>query len=406
MSSGDLARYESQLASHLALLSWVKASGASYGLPSDLSQLDDVQRETLEAVYPNPVRALDSPVDGKEADPFPSARPASTARQDATDDDGALQIDPPASLALPPLVIVLSPSAGLKKTTQNFLALAADLPKFKSKRSPHPELSYRSDAGRKVFRVEQGFVAQMGDVTRGDGSGGESICAWAFVDGVARTYCRAVLADRAHASTPSSQTAARSTTTRRASRRRSRRARSRWPIAARTVTRLRCVFTPAVRHAASRPLTSCAVAASRAPSSSSRSRRRRPSSPSSAASTLPSARSTRPSPRTARRSSGCRPWRTAREGRRRRFGSARAPSGTSEERSRARSVRRLQPFPCPSSSSVPDDDSASFCAQTERSQSAALRQGPQAGGGRSRRFQTDEVSRMLHYLSYSDDKVH
>jgi len=30
--------------------------------------------------------------------------------------------------------------------------------------------------GSKVFRVEEDFVAQVGDVTRGDGSGGESIC--------------------------------------------------------------------------------------------------------------------------------------------------------------------------------------------------------------------------------------
>lgn len=30
--------------------------------------------------------------------------------------------------------------------------------------------------GSTVFRVEKDFVAQMGDITRQDGSGGESIC--------------------------------------------------------------------------------------------------------------------------------------------------------------------------------------------------------------------------------------
>lgn len=85
-----------------------------------------------------------------------------------------LQLNPPTSLAMPSLLISLSPS--LKKTVQNFLGLASDPPAFKSKRSPYGQLSYRSTAGRSVFRIETGFVAQMGDVTRGDGSGGESIC--------------------------------------------------------------------------------------------------------------------------------------------------------------------------------------------------------------------------------------
>lgn len=56
LSSGDLAWHEAELAAHQALLDWLKASGPSYGLPSDASDLDDVQKEMLEAVYPNPVR--------------------------------------------------------------------------------------------------------------------------------------------------------------------------------------------------------------------------------------------------------------------------------------------------------------------------------------------------------------
>lgn len=144
LSAGDLPAYEAELARHDALLVWLRSSGSSYGLPTELALLDDVQRETLEAIYP---------AAGK----------------------GPLPVNPPASLAFPPLVIDLSPSSGLKKTVSNFIALASDSPP-KSKRSPYAPLSYLSDFGRRVFRVEKDFVAQMGDVTRGDGSGGESIC--------------------------------------------------------------------------------------------------------------------------------------------------------------------------------------------------------------------------------------
>lgn len=54
------------------------------------------------------------------------------------------------------------------------MALLTDDKKLVSKRPPNPPLRYK---GARVFRIEAGFVAQMGDVTRQDGSGGESICA-------------------------------------------------------------------------------------------------------------------------------------------------------------------------------------------------------------------------------------
>lgn len=78
---------------------------------------------------------------------------------------------------MPRLYLTLSSSPGLKKTVANFLALLTDDKKLVSKRAPHPPLRYR---GTPVFRIDKGFVAQTGDVTRQDGSGGESICAWAF----------------------------------------------------------------------------------------------------------------------------------------------------------------------------------------------------------------------------------
>jgi len=80
---------------------------------------------------------------------------------------------PPPSLLLPRLYFNVSNAAGLKKTSSNFLDLLSDSKKLKSKRSPNPPLRYQ---GCKVFRIDEGFVAQTGDVTRQDGSGGESIC--------------------------------------------------------------------------------------------------------------------------------------------------------------------------------------------------------------------------------------
>lgn len=83
-------------------------------------------------------------------------------------------LSPPPSLLLPRLSFTLSSAPGLKKTTANFLALLTDEKKLVSKRPPNPPLRYK---GNRVFRIEEGFVAQTGDVTRHDGSGGESICA-------------------------------------------------------------------------------------------------------------------------------------------------------------------------------------------------------------------------------------
>ncbi|BGP53520.1 hypothetical protein JCM8202v2_001079 [Rhodotorula sphaerocarpa] len=89
------------------------------------------------------------------------------------------ELAPPRSLRLPRLRFEVSSSAGLKKTSANFLALLADEKKLVSKRAPNPPLRYQ---GTPVFRIEADFVAQTGDVTRRDGSGGESIYGGTFKD--------------------------------------------------------------------------------------------------------------------------------------------------------------------------------------------------------------------------------
>ena len=50
-ASGDQAAYDNDLAAYEALSKWLAANGASYGLPTELSELDDVGRETLASVY-------------------------------------------------------------------------------------------------------------------------------------------------------------------------------------------------------------------------------------------------------------------------------------------------------------------------------------------------------------------
>ncbi|GAA5885046.1 hypothetical protein JCM6882_007208 [Rhodosporidiobolus microsporus] len=150
-ASGDSAAYDAAIERYNALVSWIAANGAKYGLAEKLDELDESGRETLMAVY--------------EGDTKITLTLSS--------------LSPPPSLLLPRLFLTLSPSAGLKKTTTNFLQLLTDEKGLKSKRAPNPRLRYK---GCKVFRIEEGFVAQTGDCTRQDGSGGESIYGGAFND--------------------------------------------------------------------------------------------------------------------------------------------------------------------------------------------------------------------------------
>jgi len=78
--------------------------------------------------------------------------------------------DPPPPLSLGRITLLLNPSAGLKKTRENFVALLNGS-KGAAKADRSKKLHY---VGCPVHRIEAGFVLQSGDVTRGDGSGGEA----------------------------------------------------------------------------------------------------------------------------------------------------------------------------------------------------------------------------------------
>ncbi|KAB5587971.1 Peptidyl-prolyl cis-trans isomerase, cyclophilin-type protein [Ceratobasidium theobromae] len=82
------------------------------------------------------------------------------------------------NLAASRLVFDLDGSAGLAKTCTNFVSLCKG-DKGMCKNAPNKPLHYQ---GVPIHRIAKGFVAQGGDVTRNDGSGGESIYGGKFAD--------------------------------------------------------------------------------------------------------------------------------------------------------------------------------------------------------------------------------
>ena len=76
---------------------------------------------------------------------------------------------PPPPLCVGRLVFKLDAAQGLAKTRTNFVALCTG-EKGMCKNAPNKKLHY---ADCPIHRIVTGFVAQGGDITRGDGSGGE-----------------------------------------------------------------------------------------------------------------------------------------------------------------------------------------------------------------------------------------
>ncbi|KAF8137088.1 cyclophilin-like domain-containing protein [Boletus edulis] len=114
---------------------------ASYGLPSKPEELSDWQREIIQGI--------DAPL-GHET---------------------PLLFEPPEPLLAGRLVFELSVSPKLAKTTTNFVALCTG-EKGPCKSASNKKLHYLECP---VHRIVKGFIAQGGDILRGDGSGGESI---------------------------------------------------------------------------------------------------------------------------------------------------------------------------------------------------------------------------------------
>jgi len=128
---------------------FLAAVGAQYGLPTNLQELDEGQRETLAELY--------------------AADPSWTAK-------GPMRAAPPTPLRAGRIVIELYADKA-PKAVENFLALCTG-EKGISKASKKP-LHFQ---GSRFHRIVKDFVCQGGDFTRGDGSGGESIYGRKFKD--------------------------------------------------------------------------------------------------------------------------------------------------------------------------------------------------------------------------------
>jgi len=128
---------------------FLAAVGAQYGLPTNLQELDEGQRETLAELY--------------------AADPSWTAK-------GPMRAAAPTPLRAGRIVIELYADKA-PKAVENFLALCTG-EKGISKASKKP-LHFK---GSRFHRIVKDFVCQGGDFTRGDGSGGESIYGRKFKD--------------------------------------------------------------------------------------------------------------------------------------------------------------------------------------------------------------------------------
>ncbi|KAH0834951.1 hypothetical protein J3R83DRAFT_10646 [Lanmaoa asiatica] len=112
---------------------------ASHGLPSKPEELADWQKEILQGI------------DAAQGYTTP------------------LLFEPPEPLLAGRLVFELSASPKLAKTTANFIALCTG-EKGTCKSASNRRLHYLECP---VHRIVKGFIAQGGDILRGDGSGGE-----------------------------------------------------------------------------------------------------------------------------------------------------------------------------------------------------------------------------------------
>ncbi|KAF7732491.1 hypothetical protein EC973_003236 [Apophysomyces ossiformis] len=143
---GDIKAFEEQKAHYDKARTWVQQWGSTYGFPSnDLDEFESSHRETLRDILAND----------------PSTQ--------------SFRVEPPVSLRGGRLVIDLF-DKDCPKTCENFRALCVGGKIGKNSKKP---LHYKDT---RLFRLVPNFMVQGGDVTRGDGSGGESIYNGSFND--------------------------------------------------------------------------------------------------------------------------------------------------------------------------------------------------------------------------------
>ncbi|KAG9102570.1 hypothetical protein FRC06_001764 [Ceratobasidium sp. 370] len=141
---GNKDEFETDNKAYLSTKALLASKASSYGLPSTPEGLDEEQRSILSDLSPGV----------------------------------ALRFQPPVPLGIGRLVFDLDTSAGLTKTCANFISLCKG-DKGMCKNAPNKPLHYKNT---EIHRIAKDFVMQGGDVTRNDGSGGESIYGGKFAD--------------------------------------------------------------------------------------------------------------------------------------------------------------------------------------------------------------------------------
>ncbi|KAJ7653729.1 cyclophilin-like domain-containing protein [Mycena polygramma] len=137
--AGEQSEFEKENAQYQLTLSVLEKHKSTFGLPSLPEDLDAEQQDILGEVHKS--------------------------------DSQPLRFRAPTPLHLGRLVFQLDDAPGLVKTRQNFIALCTG-EKGQCKSNPKKKLHY---VDCPIHRIVRSFVAQGGDVTRADGSGGESI---------------------------------------------------------------------------------------------------------------------------------------------------------------------------------------------------------------------------------------
>ncbi|PIL29140.1 hypothetical protein GSI_09189 [Ganoderma sinense ZZ0214-1] len=153
---GDSEQHARETAAYTSTATLLAKNAAIYGLPSLPAELSEEQQGIL--------KELDSSL--------------------------AMRFTPPVPLLAGKLVFDLDDTPGL---ANNFVALCTG-EKGMCKNAPNKKLHY---ADCPIHRIVTGFVAQGGDITRGDGSGGESIYGGKFNDdkaGLKKKFSRGSLA--------------------------------------------------------------------------------------------------------------------------------------------------------------------------------------------------------------------
>ncbi|GAB1525435.1 hypothetical protein RhiTH_008598 [Rhizoctonia solani] len=142
--SGDREKFNSESGEYAVTVDLLVSKAATYGLPSRPEELDEEQQGILNDLS-----------SGKR-----------------------LRFQPPEPLSIGRLIFDLDDSPGLAKTCANFVSLCKG-DKGMCKNAPNKPLHYKGTA---IHRIAKDFVAQGGDITRNDGSGGESIYGGKFAD--------------------------------------------------------------------------------------------------------------------------------------------------------------------------------------------------------------------------------